>query len=157
MTNVQKEKTSLGSKSLNRQSLTQFKKGDKPWNNGLKGFMSGEQNKMWKGDRVGYGALHDWLRLHYGKASHCEFCGTSGNPRGRRWNIEWALRKGMSYERKIENYIMLCAKCHTKYDDKIPKGWNKGRKETRPEVLKRQSESHIGIKPNRVYYRRSHE
>lgn len=31
----------------------------------------GSNNGMWKGDEVGYSAIHRWLILNYGKANIC--------------------------------------------------------------------------------------
>lgn len=117
-----------------------FEKGHIPFNKG-KVHLKEANNPNWKGDEVGYTALHDWLRKNFGKANKCEICKILIAKK-----YEWALLKGKEYERKRENFWQLCSKCHTKYDDKCPSAWNKGRKETRPEVLKRQRESHKGLK-----------
>lgn len=77
---------------------------------------TGEQLYNWKGDKVGYSALHDWLGLHFGKANKCEQCGKTGIGK----QIQWALIKGMKYERKRENFWQLCARCHVHYDNTIP-------------------------------------
>ena len=69
----------------------------------------------WKGDKVGYHAIHQWLTTTYGLPQKCEFCGKVGN-KVKRWNIHWALIRGKSYERKRENFIKLCISCHVKYD-----------------------------------------
>ena len=37
----------------------------------------GELNANWKGNKVGYGALHDWLILRLGKPQVCDNCGTT--------------------------------------------------------------------------------
>ena len=82
---------------------------------------TGKLNHQWKGDEVGYGALHDWLKSHFGNADRCENPDCSyANPK----RFEWALIKGKNYERKRENFMMMCKSCHTKYDG-IGKGnWN---------------------------------
>ena len=54
---------------------TMFAKGSKPWNNGLKGFMEGERNGMWKGDDVTYWSLHDWVGRRLGSIKECVHCG----------------------------------------------------------------------------------
>ena len=107
----------------------------------------------WKGDDVGYDGIHRWLRRTFGKANKCENpkCVYPRNSTHRPIKIilkparfEWALIKGKSYERKRENYIMLCKSCHSYYDFTeerrknlrkshlgILKGytpWNKGKK-----------------------------
>lgn len=62
---------------------------------------------------VEYNLVHQWIRRHYSKSGDCENpdCQTKHPKR-----LEWALKKGYSYERKRENFITLCASCHRKYD-----------------------------------------
>ena len=62
-------------------------------------------------DKSEYNKIHNWIRYNYGKAIKCSFC--DGNNAKR---FEWALLKGCSYEKRIENYIQLCPSCHRKYD-----------------------------------------
>ena len=88
-----------------------FKKGKKNRAYGI----HGEEAWMWKGDDISYAGIHMWLRGFYGQASHCEFCGKKGRKK-KRWNIHWALKSGMMYERKRENFLMLCVGCHVRYD-----------------------------------------
>lgn len=73
----------------------------------------GKENQNWKGDKVGYYGIHDWLQLHFGKANKCEQCGSVKT-------IQWAKLKGKKYERKRENFWQLCARCHVFYDGTIP-------------------------------------
>lgn len=61
----------------------------------------------------GYYAIHKWLEKHYGKAHKCE---AGAQCRGDSIMYHWAKRQGMPYEHKRENFIMLCASCHRKYD-----------------------------------------
>ena len=60
-----------------------------------------------------YFRCHSWLIYWHGRANKCEniHC-TYPNPK----RFEWALRKGFDYEKKIDNYMMLCPSCHRKYD-----------------------------------------
>lgn len=96
------------------------RKGIPSWNKGLgkpkvlKGRPTGYKNKNWKGEEVGYYALHHWINRKKGKATICEYCGSKGGKvRGCQWaNIDH------KYRRDIEDYISLCAKCHKKYDRK---------------------------------------
>lgn len=78
-----------------------------------------EKNNKWMGDNVGYMGIHLWLRSRYGDADRCENrennilnfkCKRITN------NYNWALIKGKKYERKRENFMMLCCSCHLKYD-----------------------------------------
>jgi len=93
-----------------------------------KGFAEGriarpfkERNPNWKGGRpfnyggVGsrvYNLIHKWLRLHYGNATKCE---NKNCPKISK-NYQWAKIQGKKYERKRENFWMLCKSCHAKYD-----------------------------------------
>lgn len=74
----------------------------------------GPKSHLWKGDRVGYKALHMWIERHFGKAKYhvCKKCGKSG-PR-----MEWANVTGV-YNREMLNWQTLCRKCHMKYDKEI--------------------------------------
>lgn len=59
-----------------------------------------------------YSAVHYWLRYNYGPANKCEDKKCTGISK----NFNWALKRGMEYERKRENYLQLCRSCHAKYD-----------------------------------------
>jgi hypothetical protein len=67
---------------------------------------------QWVGDKISYNGLHWWLRREYGSANRCENpdCG------GKSKKYEYALIHGKKYERKRENFMMLCKSCHVKYD-----------------------------------------
>lgn len=62
----------------------------------------------WKGDDVGYTALHQWVYRYYGKASRCIAC-TTGK------SFTWA-NISREYKRDITDWAQLCRSCHTKYD-----------------------------------------
>lgn len=120
---------------LVKENPTSFKKGQKPWNYGTAGqgickpnsgsikkgqrhsvkteFTSertkGNKNTKWKGDEVGYYALHGWVYRTCGKPKKCIHCGKT---KGR---IEWANKSGY-YKREIGDWLQLCKKCHCKYD-----------------------------------------
>lgn len=82
----------------------------------------GEGNPLWKGDDVGYGALHTWVKTALGRPSKCEHCGTTKAQR-----FEWANKSG-KYLRDLTDWIRLCKKCHHAYDDLSTKLW-RGRRE----------------------------
>ena len=72
----------------------------------------GEKNKMWKGDKVGYIALHEWVSRNLGKPRICKMCNfKSENTR----QFHWA-NKSRQYKRDLEDWIRLCVKCHKVYD-----------------------------------------
>ena len=64
-----------------------------------------------KGDNVTYQGIHSWLRKQ--KKEKCEFC-------DKKELLHLALKKNKKHERKIENYLTLCVRCHRKYDAKPP-------------------------------------
>lgn len=118
---------------------THFKKGFTPWNKGMKGFLAGEkhyrwgkhlakevkekisehrkgkytgeENFNWKGEKVGYRALHDWISDRKGKAKKCEICGSTGGK-----HACHLANISHKYFRDINDFISLCPKCHGEYD-----------------------------------------
>lgn len=80
----------------------------------LKGTRTGENNPSWKGDNVGYSAIHNWVYKQLGKPSVCENC-LKGNLYGR--FIHWA-NISKEYKRDKSDWIRLCAKCHHDFDKK---------------------------------------
>jgi len=92
---------------------THFKEGLIPWCKGKKlDYQAGEKNKWWKGDNVGYHALHSWVQRWKGKPDVCEHCGKSGLSRKQ---IHWANKSGQ-YKRELTDWIRLCVRCHSEYD-----------------------------------------
>jgi len=85
------------------------------------GKYKGKNHWSWKGDNIGYGAIHMWLSNNYGQPNTCEMCGLVGDS-----NINWALLKEKQYERNRENFWRLCDKCHIKYDGIKGKRFIKG-------------------------------
>lgn len=74
----------------------------------------GENHGNWKGDNIGYFAIHIWLKKTFGGATICENVMCAGLSE----RFEWSLLKGKSYERKRENFWQLCQSCHRYYDMK---------------------------------------
>ena len=73
--------------------------------------------------------IHHWLRYHYGSANKCENKECSSISK----NYTWALIHGKEYEKNRDNFRMLCAKCHLKYD------YNGGLHEAQREAMKKTS------------------
>jgi len=79
----------------------------------LRGRNSGSSSPFWVGDKVKYRGLHNWVERTLGKPDSCEHCprkGLSGH------QIHWANKSGR-YLRDVSDWIRLCAKCHSKYDN----------------------------------------
>lgn len=120
-----------------RKKLSDSRKGKVPWNKGkswspemkekigrsLKGneklkAIKGEIHYNWQHKNVTYGAVHQWMRREFGKASKCEFCKTETS-----YRYEWANKTGL-YKRDRSDWIELCKSCHNTYDgiiENIPK------------------------------------
>ncbi len=101
-----------------------FPKGHEPWNKGQGEYAKklgfgkwmigrkGEQSHVWKGDKVGYEALHQWVYRELGAPNKCTHCGKSSKyPQGMHW-----ANKSNEYKRDLSDWIRLCAKCHKAYD-----------------------------------------
>lgn len=84
----------------------------------VKGKTLGSKNGLWKGNDVGYDALHSWIERMRGKAFFCEDCGIKEPPQGKgstRSYFQWA-NISHCYLRIVEDWKQLCYKCHKAYD-----------------------------------------
>ena len=71
-----------------------------------------EKSPHWKGEKVGYGGLHEWVYRKLGSPNICEHCKKRfTNNR----QLHWA-NKSRTYKRDVKDWIRLCASCHKKYD-----------------------------------------
>lgn len=85
---------------------------------------SGSRNGSWRGDEVGYVALHDYIRERFAKTGTCEACGATPKPvryvrTGKvviRAATDWANISG-KYQRERGDWRELCRSCHAKKDD----------------------------------------
>lgn len=75
-----------------------------------KGLTANENHPAWKGDLVGYRALHDWVDNNLGKPQHCSLCNDISKHR-----YHWANFSGR-YLRIKSDWIRLCPKCHKRFD-----------------------------------------
>lgn len=108
--NSRKENKGLFKKGHTNLSTYRFPKGNIPWNMGKK-HMQDDKHPNWKGDEVGYDALHKWIKRKLGKPSKCENCKKQFEGK----NIHWANKTGL-YKRNTTDWLRLCAKCHRQYD-----------------------------------------
>lgn len=69
--------------------------------------MAGENNPRWKGDNVGYDALHDYIRARKIKPEKCERC-------NKKRKLE--LSCNGKYTRNLDDYEYICKSCHGKKD-----------------------------------------
>lgn len=79
----------------------------------------GEKHHLWKGDAVGYSAIHSWIRRKLGKASRCVKC---SNPNSKRY--EWSNISG-EYKRDVSDWQELCSRCNNLEAIKVRKGIKK--------------------------------
>jgi len=78
-----------------------------------KGTRVGEDNPVWRGDNVGYRAIHTWVANHKTKIGICSDC---GKEKKTHWsNIDH------TYRRDLDDYTELCVKCHRRYDSELRK------------------------------------
>lgn len=70
-----------------------------------------EKNPYWKGNKVTYSPLHDWIRRHKPKPKLCEDC--KKVPPYDLANISG------KYKRDIKDFKWVCRKCHMKEDGRI--------------------------------------
>ena len=77
-------------------------------NNISKGMFKGELSPCWKGENVGYVALHSWIRKIKPKSNLCEICLNDKK-------LELSNISG-EYKRDIEDWWWVCRNCHRAYD-----------------------------------------
>ena len=69
-----------------------------------------ELNPSWKGDNVGYNAIHKWVRKNKPKVTRCEKCNCVRK-------LEISNISGKN-KRDINDYEWLCVPCHRNKDNK---------------------------------------
>ena len=79
----------------------------------------GSNNPMWKGDNVGYGKLHVWIKSRKPKPQFCEVC-KKNKP------FDLANISG-EYKRDINDFQWICRKCHMEKDGRLNNKDKKGR------------------------------
>ena len=70
-------------------------------------FKYGKDNVNWKGDEVGYAALHDWVTRKLGTPNVCNNCSEVHN------RCHWH-NVSKRYKRDLTDWVRLCPRCHTK-------------------------------------------
>jgi hypothetical protein len=74
--------------------------------------IEGSKNPKWKGNKVGYAPLHQWVIRKLGNPKKCEHCGAVNLK-----SYHWANKSG-EYKRDVNDWLRLCVPCHRIYD-----GW----------------------------------
>lgn len=70
--------------------------------------LTGEKSHNWRGDEVGYGALHTWVSKTLGKPKRCDNCKIKNAKR-----YEWS-NISRKYKRDVSDWERLCVSCHRK-------------------------------------------
>ena len=70
----------------------------------------GDKNPMWKGDEVGYGKLHEWIRTRLIKPDLCPKC---------KLRKAYDLANKGIYNRDLNNWEWLCRRCHMESDGRL--------------------------------------
>lgn len=73
-----------------------------------KSLNANEKNGQWKGEKVGYTAIHDWVKRHLVKPQTCRDC-NQVKP------LDLA-NISQKYKRDISDWEWLCRKCHMAKD-----------------------------------------
>jgi uncharacterized protein YlaI len=69
----------------------------------------GPKHPLWKGDEVGYGAIHEWIGTNMPKPKNCS-CGSVKR-------LE-AHNLSKKYLRDFSDWIWVCRSCHNKLEGK---------------------------------------
>lgn len=99
-----------------RKRISVALKGHTSWMKGLSGLYTEEKSFAWKGNDVGYGGVHMWVKKWLGKPNKCSVCGKVGYGR----QMHWA-NKDHKYRRDLTDWLRLCVECHRKYDKQLIK------------------------------------
>jgi len=71
-----------------------------------------EKSVRWRGDKVSYRGLHNWVERQLGKPRFCEECGSKGL---RHRQYHWANVSG-GCGGLVTGWRRLCVKCHRAVD-----------------------------------------
>ena len=83
------------------------------WSEKSRNSIKNEGNHNWKGSKVTYKVLHQWVRRNIKKKEICEDCQKS--PAFDLANIS------QKYKRDLSDWEWLCRKCHMKKDGRLTK------------------------------------
>lgn len=72
------------------------------------------KNGMWKGDKVGLIALHEWIRRRLPQPDYCERC----NKKIKKLDLTNISQK---YKRRLDDWEYLCRSCHMNVDGRLLK------------------------------------
>lgn len=111
-------------KGIHLSPASEFNKGLIPWNKGQKGLqrawnkgieynqIKNEKHHNWRGNKVGYSAIHAWIRRKLGRPLECSHCWKTG---GTTYNYHWASLTKIP-TRNLLDWKRLCVSCHKLFD-----------------------------------------
>jgi hypothetical protein len=67
----------------------------------------GKDHPNWKGDNVGYEALHEWVRKNLPRPELCKRCNK---------NKSREVSNNGTYDRNLDSWEWLCRSCHIRKD-----------------------------------------
>ncbi len=103
-------------KGRHHSLATEFKKGQRSWNTGVKQLKTtDEKHPQWRGDEVGYYALHSWVRRKIGVPALC-----SRQDETCKGMFEWCNLDG-EYTRNLDTWGSMCRSHHRTYDNALMK------------------------------------
>lgn len=106
-----RERLSTIHKGKRYSPKTEFKKGRRSWNTGIRQLQTtNEKHPLWKGDSVGYVGLHYWVRRKLGNASRCARADSTC-----KGMFEWCNLDG-EYTRDLDTWESMCRSHHRRYD-----------------------------------------
>jgi hypothetical protein len=70
--------------------------------------LTDKNNGQWKGNKVGYGAIHDYIKRRFPRPTHCSKCIKIGK-------VDLANVSG-KYKRDLSDWKWLCRSCHMRSD-----------------------------------------
>ena len=82
--------------------------------------LRGSNHHNWRGDKVGYSSLHDWVRLRLPPPVECKHCCIKNKKiiQKNGINISYLHLANLNglYKRDLSDWVYLCPKCHSELD-----------------------------------------
>jgi hypothetical protein len=103
---------------------------------------SGKNNGQWKGDAVGYAAIHEYIRHRFPKPDKCLMC---NKPK----KLELA-NKSNRYKRILSDWEWLCRRCHMESDGRLKK-FKLLREKVQPLAAEKRRKRIICINDGRIF------
>lgn len=72
----------------------------------------GKANPQWRGDKVGYAALHEWVKRYKEKSDICNDC-------GKKSELLDLANISQEYKRDLKDWEWLCRRCHMIKDGRL--------------------------------------